>query len=123
MQVLTDAAAGRQAAFSESPALLMQQARAAVKHVMSQMASAEQEPSLAAAKAAATALRAAHRAIAAEALLASLMLGLAESTSQVGAYVMFIWTAPPVVACWRLCCCCLWQSLNNRLGIPPSSSQ
>ena len=87
MQVFTDAAAAQQARFNESPALHMQKARAAVKHVMAEMASAEQEPSLAAATAAATALRAAHRAIAAEALLASLMLGLAESSSQVCPYL------------------------------------
>ena len=82
-QVFIDAAAAQQASFSESPALLMQEARAAVKDVMSQMASADQEPSLAAATAAATASKAAHRAVAAEALLGCLMLGLAESTSQV----------------------------------------
>lgn len=88
MQVFTEATAAQQARFNESPALHMQKARAAVKHVMAEMASAEQEPSLAAAVAAATVLRAAHRAIAAEALLASLMLGLAESSSQVCPYLL-----------------------------------
>lgn len=83
VQVFSDAAAAQQARFDESPALLVQKARTAVKHVMSQMASAEQEPSLAAATAGATALRAAHRAVAAEALLASLVLGLGESSGQV----------------------------------------
>lgn len=83
VQVFSSAAAAQQAKFDESPALLMQKARTAVKHVMSRMASAEQELSLAAATAGATALRAAHRALAAEALLASLVLGLAESSGQV----------------------------------------
>ena len=87
VQVFTDAAAAQQARFHESPALHIQKAHAVVKHVMSEMASAEQEPSLAAATAAATALRTAHRAIAAEALLASLLLGLAETNSQVCACV------------------------------------
>ena len=89
-QVFIDASAAQQASFSDSPALLLQEARAAVKDVMSQMASADQEPSLAAATAAATASKAAHRAVAAEALLGCLILGLAESTSQVCAspYVM-----------------------------------
>ena len=87
VQVFTDAAAAQQARFNESPALHMHEARAAVKHVMSEMASAEQEPSMAAATAAATALRTAQRAIAGEALLASLMLGLAETSSQVCTHV------------------------------------
>ena len=87
MQVFINAAAAQHARFNEAPALHMQKARVAVKHVMSELASAEQEPSLAAATAAATALRAAHSAIAAEALLASLTLGLAESSNQVCACV------------------------------------
>lgn len=82
-QVFTEAAAAQHASFSESPALVLQQARATVEDVMSQMTSAPQEPSLAAAKAAATALSAARRAVAAEALMACLALGLAETTSQV----------------------------------------
>ena len=66
----------------------MQQARADLKQCMSEMAFAEQEPSLAAATTASTVLKAAHRAIAAEALLASLMLGLAETNTQVCPYLM-----------------------------------
>ncbi|KAL3157584.1 hypothetical protein ABBQ32_012034 [Trebouxia sp. C0010 RCD-2024] len=81
-KVFTEAAAAQHASFSESPALVLQQARATVEDVMSQMTSAPQEPSLAAAKAAATALSAARRAVAAEALMACLALGLAETTSQ-----------------------------------------
>ena len=83
MQVFFDAAAAKQARFSDSPALLVHKARNDMKHVMSEMASAEQEPSLAAARAAAAALSAVQRAIAGEALLASLTLALAEANTQV----------------------------------------
>ena len=68
----------------DSPVLLVQKARSDLKHVLSKAAEEEQEPSLAAARAAATALTAAHRALAAEALLASLTLSLAEAAPQVG---------------------------------------
>ena len=85
MQVFVDAAAARRAHLDGAPVVLMHQAHAALKHVLSEVATAEQEPSLAAARAAATALAAAHKALAGEALLASLTLSLAEaSTPQVG---------------------------------------
>lgn len=84
MQVFTDAAAARQANMEESPVLLVQKARSDLKRVLSEAAEEEQEPSLAAARTAATALAAAHRALAAEALLASLTLSLAEAAPQVG---------------------------------------
>ena len=74
MQVFVDAAAARQAHLDGAPVFLMHQAHAALKHVLSEVATAEQEPSLAAATAAATALAAAHKALAGEALLASLTL-------------------------------------------------
>ena len=67
----------------DSPVLLVQRARANLKHTLSEAAEAEQEPSLAAARAAAAALAAACRALAAEALLASLTLTLAEISAQV----------------------------------------
>ena len=67
----------------DSPVLLVQRARANLKHTLSEAAEAEQEPSLAAARAAAAALAAACRALAAEALLASLTLTLAEVSAQV----------------------------------------
>lgn len=102
-QVFTEAAAAQQASFSESPALVLQQARAAVKDVMSQMVSANKEPSLAAAQAAATALKAAHRAVAAEALLACLTLGLAESTSQVCALPHAHELPSAMLAYWLFC--------------------
>ena len=85
MQVFVDAAAARRAHLDGAPVFLMHQAHADLKHVLSEVATAEQEPSLAAARAAATALAAAHKALAGEALLASLTLSLAEaSTPQVG---------------------------------------
>lgn len=83
MQVFTDAAAARQAKMDDSPVLLVQKARADLKKVLSEAAEEEQEPSLAAAGTAATALAAAQRALAAEALLASLTLSLAEAAPQV----------------------------------------
>lgn len=83
VQVFVDAAAAKQARFSNSPALAVQKARDDLKQVMSEMASAEQEPSLAAARAAATALSAVQRAVAGEALLASLILAVAEVNTQV----------------------------------------
>jgi hypothetical protein len=61
----------------------MQRARADLKRTLSEAAELEQEPSLAAARAAAAALAAACRALAAEALLASLTLSLAEISTQV----------------------------------------
>ena len=66
-----------------SPVLLVQKARADLMRTLSEAAEAEQEPSLAAARAAAAALAAACRALAAEALLASLTLTLAEVSTQV----------------------------------------
>ncbi len=83
MQVFAEAAAARQAKMDDSPVLLVQRARADLKRTLSEAAEAEQEPSLAAAKAAAAALAAACRALAAEALLASLALSLAEVSTQV----------------------------------------
>lgn len=83
MQVFVNVAAAQQAKFDNSPVLLMQKARKELQHILSEVATAEQEPSLAAARAAANALAAAHRALAAEALLASLTLSLAEANTQV----------------------------------------
>ena len=84
MQVFVDAAAAQQARFDSSPVQLMQTARQGVKDVLSQVADAGQEPSLAAARAASCALAAAHRALAAEGLLAALTLSLAQASTQVG---------------------------------------
>ncbi|DBA86294.1 TPA: hypothetical protein ACH3X1_005790 [Trebouxia sp. C0004] len=81
-KVFANAAAAHQAKMDDSPVLLMQRARAALKRTLSEAAEAEQEPSLAAARAAAVALAAACRALAAEALLASLTLTLAEVSTQ-----------------------------------------
>lgn len=74
----------------DSPVLLVQRARADLKRTLSEAAEAEQEPSLAAARAAAAALAAACRALAAEALLASLTLSLAEISTQVRQCTMYV---------------------------------
>lgn len=81
VQVLFDAAAAKQAQFSDSPALLVDSLN--LQRLICHVAAAEEQPCLQAARAAASALAATHRAIAAEALLASLALSLAEADPQV----------------------------------------
>ena len=85
MQALFDAAAAKQAQLTGSPALLIQSLD--LKHIIAEATSSEEHPSLAAAKAAASALAAAHRAVAGEALLASLTLSMAESNAQVSMHI------------------------------------
>ena len=84
LQVLVSEKAAANAGFSSTPAAAVAAARKAFRQLLPQLEAPSAEPSLAAARAVATALEAVHRALAGEALLASVSLSLQEAAGQVG---------------------------------------
>ena len=83
MQVLVSEKAAGRAGFPNPPAATLAAARTAFKDLLGQLARPSAEPSLAAARTVATALKAVQSALAGEALAASLSLSLQEAAGQV----------------------------------------
>lgn len=83
VQVLVSEKAAAKAGLSNPPAAALAVARQAFRELLPQLEAPSAEPSLAAARAVATALKAVQRALAGEAVLASLSLSLQEAAGQV----------------------------------------
>lgn len=83
VQVLVSEKAAAKAGLSNSPAAALAAARKAFRELLPQLDAPSAEPSLAAARAVATALKAVQKALAGEAVLASLSLSLQEAAGKV----------------------------------------